>query len=71
MNNHQFHLVDQWQWPLTGLIGALTFVTGTIKIFHIFDKLLLYYVMSLILIIQMLVSEVTRAHYDYTGRYVL
>nr|AWV84295.1 cytochrome oxidase subunit III [Babras sonorivox] len=34
MNNHPFHLVDHSPWPLTGSIGALTFVSGMIMMFH-------------------------------------
>lgn len=50
MNNHPFHLVDFRPWPLIGSIGALTFVSGIIKIFHFFDKILLFIGILLILI---------------------
>nr|AWV84334.1 cytochrome oxidase subunit III [Chonosia atrodorsalis] len=34
MNNHPFHLVDYSPWPLTGSIGAMTFVSGMVMMFH-------------------------------------
>nr|YP_002970972.1 cytochrome c oxidase subunit III [Nerthra indica]ACJ69461.1 cytochrome c oxidase subunit III [Nerthra indica] len=34
MNNHPFHLVDPSPWPLTGSIGAMTFMSGMIMWFH-------------------------------------
>nr|AWV83749.1 cytochrome oxidase subunit III [Okanagana bella] len=37
MNNHPFHLVDCSPWPLTGSIGALTFVSGMVKMFHLYN----------------------------------
>nr|ASW26893.1 cytochrome c oxidase subunit III [Platypleura kaempferi]AWV83359.1 cytochrome oxidase subunit III [Platypleura kaempferi]AWV84477.1 cytochrome oxidase subunit III [Platypleura kaempferi] len=49
MNNHPFHLVDYSPWPLIGSIGALTFVSGMIKLFHLFDMTLLFLGMLLML----------------------
>nr|YP_010946471.1 cytochrome c oxidase subunit III [Chorisoserrata biceps]WGO57189.1 cytochrome c oxidase subunit III [Chorisoserrata biceps] len=40
-NNHPFHLVDQSPWPLTGAIGAMVMMTGTIKWFHQFNQMLM------------------------------
>nr|AWV83775.1 cytochrome oxidase subunit III [Okanagana oregona] len=37
MNNHPFHLVDCSPWPLTGSIGALTLVSGMVKMFHLYN----------------------------------
>nr|AWV83788.1 cytochrome oxidase subunit III [Okanagana rimosa] len=37
MNNHPFHLVDCSPWPLAGSIGALTFVSGMVKMFHLYN----------------------------------
>nr|AWV83216.1 cytochrome oxidase subunit III [Euterpnosia chibensis] len=42
MNNHPFHLVDYSPWPLTGSIGAMTFVSGLVMMFHKFNFYLLY-----------------------------
>lgn len=50
MNNHPFHLVDYSPWPLTGSIGALTFVSGIVKIFHMLDFTLLFIGITLILL---------------------
>nr|YP_010936682.1 cytochrome c oxidase subunit III [Nesidiocoris poppiusi]WKW91652.1 cytochrome c oxidase subunit 3 [Nesidiocoris poppiusi] len=33
-HNHPFHLVDYSPWPLTGSIGALTFVSGMVLFLH-------------------------------------
>nr|AWV84321.1 cytochrome oxidase subunit III [Chilecicada sp. PL492] len=41
MNNHPFHLVNYSPWPLTGSIGALTFVSGMIMMFHKYNYNLL------------------------------
>nr|AWV83255.1 cytochrome oxidase subunit III [Hyalessa maculaticollis] len=50
MNNHPFHLVDYSPWPLSGSIGALTFVSGMIMMFHKLNfSLLLLGVMLLLL----------------------
>nr|AWV83333.1 cytochrome oxidase subunit III [Mogannia minuta] len=34
MNNHPYHLVDNSPWPIIGSIGALTFTSGMIMLFH-------------------------------------
>nr|AWV83372.1 cytochrome oxidase subunit III [Tanna japonensis] len=41
MNNHPFHLVDYSPWPLTGSIGAMTFVSGLVMMFHKMNFILL------------------------------
>nr|WMV00471.1 cytochrome oxidase subunit III [Rhodopsalta leptomera] len=41
MNNHPYHLVDYSPWPLTGSIGALSFVSGMVMMFHKFNFVLL------------------------------
>nr|AWV83437.1 cytochrome oxidase subunit III [Amphipsalta zelandica] len=41
MSNHPYHLVDYSPWPLTGSIGALTFVSGLVMMFHKHNFLLL------------------------------
>lgn len=33
--NHHFHLVNYRPWPLTGAIGTIIILTGTVKIFHL------------------------------------
>nr|YP_010591420.1 cytochrome c oxidase subunit III [Stethoconus japonicus]UFQ24457.1 cytochrome c oxidase subunit III [Stethoconus japonicus] len=33
-HNHPYHMVDYSPWPLTGSIGAMTFMTGMILWFH-------------------------------------
>nr|AWV83736.1 cytochrome oxidase subunit III [Tryella crassa] len=43
MNNHPYHLVDYSPWPLTGSIGALTFVSGMVMMFHFQNYLLLLF----------------------------
>nr|AIW06149.1 cytochrome c oxidase subunit III [Gaeana maculata] len=48
MNNHPFHLVNYSPWPLIGSIGALTFVSGLLMMFHKMSFNLLY--MSMILL---------------------
>nr|QZZ18260.1 cytochrome c oxidase subunit III [Dikraneurini sp. SL-2021a] len=35
MNNHPFHLVDKSPWPLSGSIGLMTMLSGTIMWFQI------------------------------------
>nr|AWV83424.1 cytochrome oxidase subunit III [Aleeta curvicosta] len=43
MNNHAYHLVDYSPWPLTGSIGALTFVSGMVMMFHFQYYILLFF----------------------------
>nr|AWV83385.1 cytochrome oxidase subunit III [Yezoterpnosia nigricosta] len=50
MNNHPFHLVDYSPWPLTGSVGAMTFVSGLLMMFHKFDFILLYLGLLLLLL---------------------
>nr|AIM19541.1 cytochrome c oxidase subunit III [Diceroprocta semicincta] len=50
MNNHPFHLVDYSPWPLTGSIGALTFVSGMVMLFHKHNLFLLYVGVILLLL---------------------
>nr|AWV83398.1 cytochrome oxidase subunit III [Yezoterpnosia vacua] len=50
MNNHPFHLVDYSPWPLTGSIGAMTFVSGLAMMFHKFNFSLLYLGLLLLLL---------------------
>uniref|UniRef100_UPI0030FF0126 cytochrome c oxidase subunit III n=1 Tax=Pachylophus rufescens TaxID=3127035 RepID=UPI0030FF0126 len=38
--NHPFHLVDYSPWPLTGVFGAMTTVSGMIKWFHQYNMTL-------------------------------
>lgn len=42
MKNHPFHLVDNRPWPLTGAIGLITIITGTIIWFHHNQTSLIY-----------------------------
>nr|WMV00329.1 cytochrome oxidase subunit III [Maoricicada campbelli] len=50
MTNHPYHLVDYSPWPLTGSIGALSFVSGMIMMFHKYNFILLYIGMFLLLL---------------------
>nr|ATF28648.1 cytochrome c oxidase subunit III [Pomponia linearis] len=50
MNNHPFHLVDYSPWPLTGSIGAMTFVSGMVMMFHNFNNNLLYMGMLILML---------------------
>lgn len=50
MNNHPFHLVDYSPWPLTGSIGAITFVSGILIIFHKINYNLLFLGVVLLLL---------------------
>nr|YP_009590089.1 cytochrome c oxidase subunit III [Magicicada cassinii]QBM08996.1 cytochrome c oxidase subunit III [Magicicada tredecassini]AWV83476.1 cytochrome oxidase subunit III [Magicicada cassinii]QBM08593.1 cytochrome c oxidase subunit III [Magicicada cassinii]QBM08606.1 cytochrome c oxidase subunit III [Magicicada cassinii]QBM08892.1 cytochrome c oxidase subunit III [Magicicada cassinii] len=43
MNNHPYHLVDCSPWPLTGSIGAMTFVSGMVMMFHMQNFILLFF----------------------------
>jgi len=36
-SNHPFLLVGYSPWPLTGAIGAITSVSGIVKLFHQYD----------------------------------
>nr|AWV84360.1 cytochrome oxidase subunit III [Derotettix mendosensis] len=53
MNNHPYHLVDLSPWPLTGSIGALTFVSGMVMMFHM-TKFYLLFIGLVILIMTMI-----------------
>nr|AWV83268.1 cytochrome oxidase subunit III [Kosemia yezoensis] len=50
MNNHPYHLVNYSPWPLIGSVGALTFVSGMIMMFHKYSLMLLYMGMFLLLL---------------------
>lgn len=50
MNNQPFHLVDKRPWPITGSIGLMTIILGTIIIFHKFEIYLFWLGFSIILL---------------------
>nr|QZZ18273.1 cytochrome c oxidase subunit III [Elbelus tripunctatus] len=50
MNNHPFHLVDSSPWPITGSIGLMTTMLGTIMMFHKFEIFLFWLGLSIILL---------------------
>nr|UZZ44057.1 cytochrome c oxidase subunit III [Hydroptila sp. XG-2021] len=39
--NHSYHLVNYSPWPLTGSLGSLLFMLGTIQWFHLFSNSLM------------------------------
>nr|WBV74589.1 cytochrome coxidase subunit III [Cordax unidentatus] len=40
-SNHPFHLVTYSPWPLTGALGVLMMVSGTVKWFHAYSTVLM------------------------------
>nr|YP_009971739.1 cytochrome c oxidase subunit III [Platisus moerosus]QNG56449.1 cytochrome c oxidase subunit III [Platisus moerosus] len=49
--NHPFHLVDVSPWPILGSLGAMTFLMGLIKWFHMYKNDLLFLGLLIMLLV--------------------
>ena len=61
MSKHPFHLVDPRPWPITGACGTLLLLSGFVRIFTKYDKILIWLgLILLILTISQWWRDVTR-----------
>nr|QNG56241.1 cytochrome c oxidase subunit III [Platisus obscurus] len=49
--NHPYHLVDVSPWPILGSLGAMTFLMGLIKWFHMYKNDLLFLGLLIMLLV--------------------
>nr|QNG56254.1 cytochrome c oxidase subunit III [Platisus vespertinus] len=49
--NHPYHLVDVSPWPILGSLGAMTFLMGLIKWFHMYKNDLLFLGLMIMLLV--------------------
>nr|QNG56228.1 cytochrome c oxidase subunit III [Platisus bicolor] len=49
--NHPYHLVDVSPWPILGSLGAMTFLMGLIKWFHMYKNDLLFLGLIIMLLV--------------------